>query len=375
MTIGLDARALEGASGRRGVGAYIRGLIGGLAGELRAPHESVLVFQHARDAALELPAGLSRVRLRRPRRAITLWDQLAWPPLLAARGVRVFHSPFYAVPRMRPSGCRIVQTIHDLTPLKLPGSVSRRQARVFRINFRLARSADRIIVPSGATRDDVAGLLGLPSGRIAVIPEAADVTPREIEEADGRRGRLVERMRLKPGYLLHTGGQDMVKNLPGLLQAFARLVGQGRDIGLVIAGEHGRATGSLIARAASLGVLERVSLPGFLPRRDLVALYRGAAALVYPSFAEGFGLPVLEAMACGTPVVAAAAGALPETGGDACLYCDPADTEAMASQAARVLDDPDLAADLSRRGLARAGLFSWSETARRTLDLYREVAA
>jgi len=314
------------------------------------------------------------VALGRPSRGITLWDQIAWPPLLARLRVSVFHSPFYAIPRFRPPGCRLVQTVHDLTPLKLPASVSKHNARIFRLNFRLARRADRLIVPSEFTRGDVLELLACPPERITVIPEAADVTPEEIASADAARADVLARLDMKRAYLLHTGGHDVVKNLPGLLEAFAVLAGQGRDIELVIAGEHGPPTAPIIARAAMLGLLDRVRLPGFLPRRDLIALYRGATAVVYPSWAEGFGLPVIEAMSCGAPVVASSAGALAEVGGDACLYADPADAAAIASQAARVMDDASLAADLSRRGRARAERFTWRETARRTLQVYREVA-
>ena len=155
MKVGIDIRALGSASGRRGVGAYIRGLVSGLAEEVREAPADVLLFSDRSGEGLPAPAPLEGIRLRRPRRAITLWDQLAWPPLLIRCRVTVFHSPFYAVPRVRPRRCGVVQTIHDLTPLKLRDAVSPLNARIFRINFSLAKTADCIIVPSNATRRDV----------------------------------------------------------------------------------------------------------------------------------------------------------------------------------------------------------------------------
>ncbi|HET6373201.1 MAG TPA: glycosyltransferase family 1 protein, partial [Candidatus Polarisedimenticolia bacterium] len=242
-------------------------------------------------------------------------------------------------------------------------------------NFSLARRADMIIVPSMATRDDVVSLLSIPRERVVVIPLASDIDEGSLAAADEAVPAVATKLRLKGRYLLHTGGHDPVKNLPRLLDAFTRLVVGGRDLGLVIAGEHTRHTGLIIERAARLRVLQRVSLPGFVAREDLVALYRGAAALVYPSSAEGFGLPILEAMTCGTPVIAGRAGALPEVGGDACLYADPEDTSAIAEAVARVVDDPSLSGDLSRRGKARAAGFTWRQTARKTLAVYRGAAS
>lgn len=269
----------------------------------------------------------------------------------------------------------MVQTIHDLTPLKFPGAVSRHNARIFRINFSLARSADRIIVPSRATRDDVESILGISTDRIAVIEEACDITAAEVEAGGARVAQVLERLRIKGRYLLHTGGHDIVKNLPGTLEAFAAIAARRADLRLVISGEHGTGTASLIQRAAMGGLLERVILPGYVPRPDLIALYRGAAALVYPSFAEGFGLPVMEAMTCGTPVVTASSGALPEVGGDACLYADPSRPETIAAAIESILDDRGRAAEMSRKGRERASRFTWRGAARRTLALYEEAAA
>ncbi len=376
LRVGLDVRPLSGASGRRGVGTYIRGLLSGWPEGDDGMALYLFEAGPANGGLPEAPQGAVRVRLRRPRRGITLWDQAAWFPVMLRRRLAVFHSPFYAVPRLRPRGCAVVQTVHDLTPIRFPGAVSPRNERIFRANFRLARTADRIIVPSCATRDDVVERLGIPATRCVVIPEACDITAEEVARAADRIATVCARIGIERGrYLLHTGGHDRVKNLGRLLQAFAVCARDAPDLRLVLSGDHGRETASIMNLAARLGVMPRVRLPGWVPREDLIALYRGAAVVVYPSLSEGFGLPVLEAMTCGAPVVASHAGALPEVAGDACLLVDPERADAIADAARRCLEDADLAARLSEAGRRRAAGFSWKEAARRTVEVYREVAA
>lgn len=374
--VGIDIRPLAGASGRRGVGAYVRGLLAGLDALPDRDGAEILLFGNGLEPDAAIPASMRRVRLLRPRRGITLWDQAAWFPVMALRRLSVLHSPFYAVPWLRPRGCRVVQTVHDLTPLAIAGSVSPRNEKIFRANFRLTRTADKVIVPSQATSRDVTGMLGIRAENIVVIYEACDIAPADIARADQALDAVKARLGLSGRrYLLHTGGHDRVKNLAKLLEAFASLARTQPDLDLVITGEHSVETGRLIRGAAAIGLLPRVRLPGWVPREDLIALYRGAAVLVYPSLAEGFGIPLMEAMACGTPAVAAAVGALPEVAGDACVLVAPGDAPAIAGAILSILSDPALAERLSRLGKERAAQFTWRETARRTLEVYREVAA
>ena len=380
LRVGIDIRPLGGASGRRGVGSYIRGLLSEMTSADGASGGIELVlFGSGAEGGDGLPDevdGVTRVRLRRPRRAITFWDQAAWFPTLASRRLAVFHSPFYAIPWLRPRRCRVVQTIHDVTPVKYPGTVSTRNERIFRMNFRLARSADRIIVPSEATRRDVVALLSIPDETCVVIPEGCDIAARDIEAADAALPAVRGRLGLSDRrYLLHTGGHDRVKNLGRLIEAFSIIAPRIPDLALVLTGEHGTGTAVLMQAVARCGLIDRVRLPGWIPRTDLHALYRGATSVVYPSISEGFGLPVVEAMTCGTPVVASYAGALPEVAGDACLLVDPGDARGIAAAVLRVLEEPERASEMARRGRERAAGFSWRAAARRTLDLYREMAS
>jgi len=376
LRIGIDVRPIGGASGRRGVGTYVRELVGALFEEAR---EDEIVLFHADAGSLpaewSLPRpGVAPVLLGRPRRAATVWDQIAWPGTLARRRIDVFHSPFWTLPLLSTQRCALVQTIHDLTPIKYSGSVSMKDEMIFRANFACARRARRVIVPSRSTLADAVSLARIASERIRVVPEGVALPPDLLARAEAALPALRDRLALKGRYLLHTGGQDRIKNLAVAVRAVAILARGGHDVRIAVTGEKGAEAGAIRREAAAAGAGERLVLTGYVDRVDLIALYRGAAALVYPSRNEGFGLPLLEAMACGTPVVAARAGALPEVGGGSCLYADPDDAEAFAGAAAAILADDALARRLSEEGRVRARGFTWKEAARRTLAIYREAA-
>jgi glycosyltransferase involved in cell wall biosynthesis len=356
------------------VGTYLSGLVPALLE--RAGADEFVLFHQAGpipDAWTGRP-GVAVVRLGRPSRGVTLWDQVTWPATLARHAVDVFHSPFWTLPVLAAAGRALVQTIHDLTPVKVRGSVSLKNEVIFRANFACARVARRIIVPSRATLADAVGLAGIPASRVRVVPEGVDLPADLVARAEGRLAALRARLDLPGRYLLHTGGHDPVKELPVAAAAAGILVRRGLDLKLVVTGEPGPGAAALRRASEEAGLAGRLVLTGYVEREDLVALYRGAAAVVYPSRNEGFGLPILEAMACGTPVVAARAGALPEVGGGACLYAEPGDPEGFAAAAAALLGDDALARRLSEAGRARASAFTWEAAARRTLEVYHEAA-
>lgn len=274
-----------------------------------------------------------------------------------------------------PLGYRgpLVVTVHDLSFLHIPESFppTLRLALRVLVPWSMARAA-RIITDSEYSRRDIMARYAIGPGKIAVISLGADARFRPC--ASEETLSVLDRYGLRPGFYLSLGRLNRRKNLERLLQAYARIrTDGGVDAPLVVGGKSDYRVPAILRRANLPGQASGVRFTGFIPDEDLPAFFSAAACFVYPSLFEGFGLPMLEAMACGTPVVASNRAALPELVGDAALLVDPESVEAMAQAMARVLTDKDLAADLRRRGLARSRQFSWRETAERTLAVYRDA--
>jgi glycosyltransferase involved in cell wall biosynthesis len=286
----------------------------------------------------------------------TWWEQVTLPRLLRRReGVGLVHSPDSFLPLAR--GCPGVLTVHDLGFEAIPGDMPRRTELKYRTLLRAgARSAQRVICPSRFTAADVVARYGVPEERIRVIPEAPALPAGDEVPPDGP-------------YVLAAGDLRPKKNLAVLIAAYRQLRRDGLPHRLVLAGADLGLGGELRSQTGG----EPVELTGFVSDARLDALIRGAAALVVPSLYEGFGLIVLEAMARGCPVLLARAGALPETGGDAAVYFDPADPGELAARLRAVLDDPAELARLGAAGRAHAARFSWEQTAAATAAVYQEL--
>lgn len=363
MRIGIDASPM--VRRRAGVGWYVARLVGGLAAQDGDNEYRLYADRPLETSALGVPAARWRsvVAGRWRLRGAVRRDR-----------VDVFHGTNF---RLRACGrLGSVVTIHDLSAERLPGVAGRRFGqRLASAKTRVtAQRADRVIVHSRSGATDVAACFGVSAERIAVVPLGVgpEFYPESPATRDAVRARLASG---REGFILFCGSLEPRKDVPTLLGAFARLHDARDRYRLVLAGGGGRASPEVTGLVAALGLEEAVALEGYLEVAELRALYAAAALFVLPSLYEGFGLPVLEAMACGAPVVAANTSSLPEVVGDAGLLVRPGDPEALAEAMARVLGDPDVAADLRRRGLERAKRFTWEETAARTLAVYRAVAA
>lgn len=296
-----------------------------------------------------------------------LWEQLYLPSVL--RG-RLLWSPNNTGP---VSVARQICTIHDLIPLEHPDWFNARFASWYGwLLPKLTNRVQHIIAVSEYTRQRLVERLKVPSHKISVIPNGVDAhfSPRNAEETQNVRRTLGIKA---PGYLLCVGSLEPRKNLVRLLEAWRKIPQCVKgDVSLVVAGGIGneRVFGALTTGAAP----PQTQFTGYVSDQHLPALYSGALAMVYPSLYEGFGLPPLEAMACGTPVVTSNCTSLPEVVADSAILVDPSDTASIADGMTRILGSAELRGDLRKRGLARARLFTWERSARDTLKLLLEQA-
>jgi glycosyltransferase involved in cell wall biosynthesis len=299
------------------------------------------------------------------------FEQTTLPLELIAVGADVLHSPDFIPPFRRT--CRSVITIHDLAFLRFPETMTAQSHRYYAQVRRAVHAADRIIAVSEATRADIHALLGGGDDRVRVIHHGLD--PSFYPRAFGEQRLTLDRYQVSGRYLLWVGTFEPRKNLPILLDAFEQIVTRDPGIALVLVGKRGWLDGPIFSRLERLALRGGVRVLEDVPREQLPALYSAAAAFVFPSLYEGFGLPVLEAMACGTPVVAADVASLPEVLGTAGMLVRPDDSAALAEAVLRVLGDATFAGELVARGISRSQEFTWSRAAQLTLQTYREAAA
>ncbi|QDV38461.1 glycosyltransferase family 4 protein [Tautonia plasticadhaerens] len=378
MRVGFDGGCL---SNRRGFGRFARSLLTAL-GTVETEHDLVVLIDEPSLETVRIPERFETVAVpvrEAPSRAASAEGRRRVPDLLAfgraAAGAgldaMVFPSSYSFFPVWNVG--RVVVTIFDALPLVYPELVfpSWRGRLFWTLKERLAaRSADQILTTSDASRRDLVAHYRLPADRIGLIGAAPDPIFRPTASGPESEAALA-RYGLGPGerFLLYVGGLSPHKNLPRLISAFARSAPS--DVRLAIVGDFGDVfhthVPELRSEADRLGVTDRIVFTGFVPDPDLVFLYGRSVALVQPSLLEGFGLPPVEAMACGTPVLASSAGSLPEVVGDAGLFFDPTDPEAMAGAVATVLGDPDARRRIADRALERSAAFTWDAVARQLL--------
>ena len=364
-----------------GIGRYTLELLkqlGKIGGEFRY---AVLVRDAERRGFIEREAGLAgRANVEfaeLPYGPFSARGQFAAARWLRARRIAVYHStnfmvPLPAFPRRKPHATKCVCNVHDLIPLVhpefTPKALKTRFFPVYKaLMHEIARRTDAVVTGSESAKGDIVRRLGVPEGRITVVPDGVDGRYEPGGEKPSARGG--------PKTVLYVGRSDPYKNLPGLVAVFARLVrDEGVDARLRIVGPPDARYPEADAAARRLGVADRVERAGYLDDAGLVRAYQEADALALLSRYEGFGLPVAEAMACGTPVVCSNAASLPEVAGNAARLVAPDDVAGAAAALKAVLTDPAEAARLRAAGLAQARTFSWRAAAEAVLRLYGELA-
>ncbi len=362
-----------------GIGMYTQELVRHMA-RLSPPEEILLLFHHpeVQERVMADPdiAGSRFTGTLLPWGPFSPAGQVFMPRRLKQLGVRVYHSPNYmipfrAFPRHRPGRIRSLVTLHDLIPLLFPDHAPRsRKARMFPLFKRLmqetALRSDILLTVSESSRRDILACFNIPPARedrVVVIPEGVG---DQYGPGTGDRAH--------PPEILYVGRFDPYKNVAGLIRAFAEIRKRRPEAVLRIIGPDDPRYPEPRQEAGRLRLDESIRWEGYAEDGDLVEAYRRASVMVLPSRYEGFGLTVLEAMACGTPVVCSRAASLPEVAGDAALYIDPDSPARIAEAVCRLLDDPALHRHHREKGLAQAARFRWRDTAQATLNAYRRAA-
>jgi glycosyltransferase involved in cell wall biosynthesis len=369
MRIGIDGRYIQ--DHYPGIGRYTYNLASRLPEvaqdtEFVLLHDPRLANTRYDVERLSRHAKLEVVTIDIP--TVSVQEQYELRSLVNRLSLDLLHSPYLIMPYYLP--CPSVVTVYDLIPLIYPQYLPHRWASwVLRAATSLAvRRAGQIIAISESTKRDLTRLLGAARGKTTAIPLAADERFRPLEREQW--GEVVRSYSLPERYVLYMGINKPHKNLVFLLRVFSRL---STDARLVLAGKEDPRYPQAREEARRLGLADRVLFLGEISDTDLPALYNGAQTFVFPSLYEGFGLPVLEAMACGVPVVCSNTSSMPEIVGDAAITLDPQDTDAWVAALTEVLGKEDLRAQMRMKGLERAETFSWQETATQTWQVYQDA--
>jgi len=374
--IGLNAQLLSLSQSYRGAGIswYQVNLLRNLA---RVAPEGLRYSAFLSDLAFQEPSlTLHRSRLPTRRPVVRIfWEQFVQPLALRQAGIDLLHALAFVAPVAAP--CPFVVTIYDLSFLRYP-EVFRPFNRWYlsRFTARSVRRAEAIITISESTRQDVIKLLGAPPERVHTVYCGVDQSFRPLPESEV--AAFKQARQLPDTFVLFLGTLEPRKNVDGLIRAYGRWRERDKNAPpLIIAGGKGWYYTKIFQLVEALDLTEAVRFPGYVPQEELVRWYNAASLLVYPSYFEGFGLPVLEAMACGTPVITSTVSSLPEVAGTdgAALLVDPTDIGALAEAMAQLMSQPDQRVVMSARGRARAAGFQWEQTARDTVAVYQKVLA
>lgn len=364
-----------------GIGRYVSNLASALT-PLLSPGESLTILDSPTAPALQDTSASSpelEPAAKRPGTTVTspvspfdIRQQWQIPFLLKrlrSGGAAVYHSPYYLMPYR--TALPTLLTFYDIIPLKFPNAVPARARLFFRLAANLAlRAADHVVVISDAARSDLMNFFSVPASKTTVTPLAARA--RYSPQPSAEIARVRHHYRLPESFLLYLGINKPHKNLPALIDAYAQIASHHAPP-LVVAGAWDTRYPQAKERAARLQLGDAVRFLGPVNERDLPALYSAATLFVFPSLYEGFGLPVLEAMACGTPVACSNTPGLAEVAGDAALLFDPLSVTEIRNAMTELIEDSRQRARRAEQGLARAALYSWQATAEATLRCYRQL--
>lgn len=304
----------------------------------------------------------------------TFWETVIAKETITPQDIDIYHVPQNGIGLPPKKNFPTVVTVHDLIPYVLPETVGPGYLKIFQREMpRILQEADHIITVSEHSKNDLKKIMGVADEMITVIHEAPESTYKPIKR-EVAKARIQNKYGISGRFILYIGGFSPRKNLRGLINAYNKIYKEMKTpCKLVILGKPSRDYPGLIKLVESLGLGEWVLFPGFIPMQDLPFFYNASDLFVYPSFYEGFGLPPIEALACGTPTIVSNVSSLPEVVGDAAIQVNPHDLVALAAAMHRVLTEPEMEQELRKKGLKWAENFSWTKTAAQTIKVYQDV--
>ena len=371
MNLGILSWIID--SQRTGVYNYLYYLLKNMI-EMGKSHEMFLIHDKKTNDPLYKAANDVII----PKIPFKLTYAIGLPYITRKTKIDILHVPAHGYSQIMPfflnSNVKKILTIHDLTPLLFPETHTKKTLQWWVSSLNLIKSrTDVIIADSLNTKNDCINYLNIPNEKIKVIPLAADSIYRPSKHKEEIREDLEKRYGIKFPFILSVGTLEKRKNIPNLIKAFNQLKERGTNHKLVIIGSNGWKYRDIFNTANELNLEKDVLFTGYIPNEDLVKFYNAADLFVYPSIYEGFGLPPLEAMACGCPVITSNSSSLPEVVGNAGITVDPHDYDALADKMYQILTNDSLRSKLHNKSLKRAKMFSWEKTARETWKVYEEV--
>lgn len=372
MKIGIDARASNYYRGT-GIGTYTYQLIKKL-NNIDSLNKYLLFMPE--NSSLDFKFnGNFEIRNISENNSGNFWDEVNIPAILKDNEIDIYHVPQNGIGLPLEKKCPFVITLHDVIPYKMPETVGENYLKIFTDNMpNIIKMCDGIITVSEFSKMDIHNTLDYPLNKIYVTPLGSEEIYKKMDNVYCKK-LLKQKYGIQDNFILYVGGFSPRKNILGLIEAFSLISKKCKNLSLVIIGKKGKSYALYKTEAEKLGISSRVVFPGFISLNDLPIFYNAAEVFVYPSFYEGFGLPPIESMACGTPVVTSNVTSMPEIVKDAAIKVNPYNTHEIADAIQNLLDDSSLRNTFIKKGFKRASELSLEKTARYTLDSYFKILA
>ncbi|NMM61580.1 glycosyltransferase family 4 protein [Clostridium sp. P21] len=368
MKVGIDARAAKWYRGT-GIGTYTYQLINCL-NKIDNTNDYLLFTPENSQSTIPLKSNFKLSSISEESEG-SFWDEVNIPNILKNKDIDLYHIPQNGVGLPYDKKCSFIITLHDVIPYKMPETVSHRYLKIFSEQIPMIVSkCDGIITVSNHSKKDIVEAFNFPEDKVYVTPLAAEDIYKPLNKALSKN-IIKKNYSIDGDFILYVGGFSPRKNIIGLIEGFSKLLNYYKnDIKLVIAGKRGKSYELYKKRAEELNISDKIIFPGFILIDHLPYLYNASKLFVYPSFYEGFGLPPIEAMSCGIPVIGSNSTSVPEVLGNSGLLIDPNNIDELCNSMLKILYDKNLREELILSGLVRSSKLTWEKTAKQTLLAY-----